>query len=172
MHTTILFWAIVKPLSFRKVKLSGRMRYIHLACIVIAVVLPILSSLIPLRDGFVTVQSPSFVCFSRSSSHVYYWLVLPVSVIMTTSSSMLVVLFWILFKVCSDISHRDDKGHSVPRFEKEWDEIWYVNSGFVITKFTISHCMASWLWPIGEKTTTFYNFFCNGCYVTFAISRN
>lgn len=75
------------------------MLYIHIATVVFALVLPLVSGLVPLKDGFIATDYPTVACLGRNINHIYYLFILPVSVFLTIASSLLVILFWILSKV-------------------------------------------------------------------------
>ena len=98
-YCAFLFWAIVYPLSFRRRKLSGQIRYMHVISVALAVILPLLTGLLPLKDGFVTTQYPTITCLPRSTDYVYAVFVLPVCTLLACAMSLMAVVFWVLCKV-------------------------------------------------------------------------
>ena len=95
-HTII---AITGPFTFRTLKLSGHMRYIHIASIVLAFLLPLVPSLVPVKDGYIPAGFPAYICWSRNLDLLYYFQILPFSVISTVVSSLQLLLVWIILKV-------------------------------------------------------------------------
>ena len=75
------------------------MHYLHAASIVLAILLPLPSGLVFLKDGFVTLEHPTFICFGRNTEYTYYALILPASILLGMATILLVISFWILFKV-------------------------------------------------------------------------
>lgn len=75
------------------------MHYIHIASIVLAVLVPLPSGLVPLKDGYVTTEYPTILCISRNVDYIYGLFIAPVSVSLAVSTSLQLVLFWILLKV-------------------------------------------------------------------------
>ena len=99
IHTMSLFWAVRWPYSFRRVKVAGRLRYVHALSIALALLLPA-TTLIQLKDGYIATAYPTLVCIGRDTSTIYYFLVMPLSIILAVTSILKVLIFWILLKVC------------------------------------------------------------------------
>lgn len=99
MHTIFLFWAVVFPFSYRQFRASGRGRYAHVICVILAVFMPLIGPCIQLKDGYRNTSSPAYACAARDLDVTYYTTVLPVSFAVGITSSLLVVLLWIIFKV-------------------------------------------------------------------------
>ena len=99
LHTVFLFWAVVFPFSYRRLKLSGRIRYAHIFCVVLAVVIPLPAALVHLKDGYNSLTTPTLACTGRNADYTYYTYVLPVSIILCVTSCLLVVIIWIIFNV-------------------------------------------------------------------------
>ena len=99
LHAIFLFWAVVFPFNYRQLKLSGRMRYAHIICIVLAVVIPLPAGLVHLKDGYVAAFTPTIICTGRNTDYTYYTIVIPLSIIMCILSCLLLVIVWTIFKV-------------------------------------------------------------------------
>ena len=99
LHTVFLFWAVVFPFSYRSLKISGRIRYAHIFCVVLAVVIPLPAALIHLKDGHNSIYTPTLVCAGRNADYTYYTFVLPVSIIQCVISCLLVGIIWTIFNV-------------------------------------------------------------------------
>ncbi len=99
LHAFLLFFGVAFPLKYREIKISGRLRYAHIISVLLALLIPLPSALIPLKDGFLNTRNPIVACFGRNSDHIYYTFVLPVSFILGVASCLLMLTFWMIFKV-------------------------------------------------------------------------
>ena len=75
------------------------MRYAHITCVLLALILPIVSALAPLKDGFVITRNPTLVCLAFNADYTYYFIVLPLSISFAVASCLLILTFWMIFKV-------------------------------------------------------------------------
>ena len=98
-HALGLCWGIVFPFHYRRFKIEGRIKYIHVITVVLGLVLPAISALVPLIDGYTITPSPIDRCVGRNEIIIFFTTILPISVLMAVSSSVLIILFWIIFKV-------------------------------------------------------------------------
>ena len=101
LHAVFLFWGIKYPFSYRQLKILKRVRYAHVISIILAVVIPLPAGLIHLKDGYIASSNPSFACTGRNLDFTYYTFVLPISIVVGTTSCLLVLILWSIFKVCS-----------------------------------------------------------------------
>ena len=99
LHAVFLFYAVVFPFSYRRLKLSGRIRYAHIFCVVLALVIPLPAALIHLKDGHNSIYTPTLVCAGRNTDYTYYTFVLPLSIILCVTSCLLVGIIWTIFNV-------------------------------------------------------------------------
>ena len=99
LHTTFLFWGVVFPFSYRELRVSGRIRYAHIISVLLALIVPLLGALAPLKDGYVITRNPTLACQGRNSDHTYYTFILPATITLCITSCLLAVTFWTLFKV-------------------------------------------------------------------------
>lgn len=94
-----LMWAVTCPHSYARSKEAGHLRLLHSLSVVVALVIPIVASLIQLEVGFRRVGVPPIVCLGRNESYLYYALSLALSVVGVVPSAGLVVIGWMLIKV-------------------------------------------------------------------------
>ena len=99
LHTVFLYWGVAFPISYRQFKISERIRYAHITCVVVAVVIPIPGGLIHLKDGFIAVGNPSSVCVGRNLDYSFYTFVIPISVTLAANICLVVLTIWTIFKV-------------------------------------------------------------------------
>lgn len=110
LHTVFLYWAVAFPFSYRQFKISGRICYTHIICVVLAVVIPIPGGLVHLKDGYITAGNPATVCVGRNLDYTYYTFIIPISVTLAMMSCLLVLTIWTIFKVQSDIARSRREG--------------------------------------------------------------
>lgn len=97
LFAVILFWGVRFPFSYRKVKTTGNIRYVHIASIVLAVFFPLVAVLVNLRDGYtISVDSPH-ICIGRDLNYSYYTFLLPLTIALGATSFLLVLIFWTIF---------------------------------------------------------------------------
>ena len=99
LNSMFLFWSVAFPISYRQFKISERIRYTHIICVVVAVVIPIPGGLVHLKDGFIFVGNPAGPCVGRNSDYNFYLFVLPISITLMIVSCLLVLTIWTIFKV-------------------------------------------------------------------------
>ena len=102
LHSIFLFWSLIFPFNYRRLRISGKSRYAHIISVLVALILPLLGALVPLKEGYFSSRSPTLACIARNADYIYYFLVLPISIILCISSCLLVITFWKIFKV-SDV---------------------------------------------------------------------
>ncbi len=102
LHAVFLFWGLIFPFNYRLLRVSGRVRYAHIISVLVAMIIPVIGALVPLKDGYLSSRNPTLVCIARNADYAYYFLVLPMSIILGITSCLMVVTFWIIFKVISE----------------------------------------------------------------------
>ena len=110
-HVAVLFWKIKFPFRARSLDQSNRTKYIHIACILISLFLPLLPILVTIVNnldeprlgtvGFTMTRFPPLLCTSIDSNATFYALVLPVIFIMDTGLALLIIMLWSIHKVCN-----------------------------------------------------------------------
>ena len=98
-HTLGLCWGIVFPFHYRRFKAEGRIKYIHITSVILALVLPAISALLHLVNGYSIGPGQIGVCMGRSIAITYFATLLPLSVILPMNTSALVIIFWKILKV-------------------------------------------------------------------------
>ena len=99
-YICVLFWATVHPFHFRNFKATGRLTYVHVISTILGFLLPCVPAFITLGTGYELTSIPPIVCGPANGDVAAYALLLPVSILAACSVSMLVVIFWIIMKVC------------------------------------------------------------------------
>lgn len=113
-HAGGLCWGVAFPFHFRRFKAQKQIKYIHITTIIATLFLPLVPALLHLDEGYGVANTPSTVCFGRNVAVTYFTLILPLSVILAIATSILVIMFWIIFKVnlpkpnirCDTMSYR------------------------------------------------------------------
>ena len=105
LHAVFLLWGVRRPFSYQRFKNSGRIVYAHIVSVILGVIVPIPSALLPLIDGYVVTATPTIACAGRNLDITYYTFILPMSVTLGTTSCLLVLIVWTIFKV-RRIGHR------------------------------------------------------------------
>ena len=83
-------------------KLYEKKKIIHLLVVLLALLFPVIPVIASFSTGgFVNISQPPDVCVSRSSEAAYYTLALPISVIMATGISLLLIVMVMVIKVIS-----------------------------------------------------------------------
>ena len=98
-HSLGLFWSVVFPLHLRKFRAEKKIKYIHVTTVLIALFLPLVPALLHLIRGYSLGNTPTIFCLGRSITVTFYSFILPLSLISGIVTSLLVILFWIIFKV-------------------------------------------------------------------------
>ena len=100
--TLAIFWAITFPFHYERFKASGRLKYFHITAVVLAITLPAIPALALLRDGYHISRFP--FCTGRSLNTIFYGFVLPFSILCGTTTTLMVIASWNMFKVCQIIN--------------------------------------------------------------------
>ena len=120
-HTSALLWKVKFPLHARSYDNAGKTKYIHMACVIVGVVVPLLPIVALMADYALEVQSnavlqaanvtfmsgglgftlsrfPPIFCHGTSSV-MFYGLALPLILIFFVGITELVLLFAVVHKV-------------------------------------------------------------------------
>ena len=79
--------------------MEKKLKYFHITTVLLALLLPILPSLIHLNDGYIKANMRTTLCFGRSPAVTFFALILPLSGLMAVATSALVTVFWKILKV-------------------------------------------------------------------------
>ncbi len=109
-HVSVLFWKIKFPFQARSFDMSKRVNYIHVACIFVSLLVPLIPILVTIGNnldedlvgtvGFTLTRFPPLLCTSVDSNATFYALVLPIILIMDIGLTLLLLMVWIVHKVC------------------------------------------------------------------------
>lgn len=122
-HTSTLFWKVVFPFHSRSFEVSGRIKYIHITCIVMGIVLPFIPIITSMSKfaadvqrrsdnttssthlflegglGFGTIRVPAILCTGTDRDAVFYTQVLPIDLILAVGCTLLLIIIWSIHKV-------------------------------------------------------------------------
>ena len=98
-HALGLCWGLVFPFHYRTFKAEGKIKYIHITTVIIALLVPSLPALLYLKSGYAALFTPTRVCTGRSLTVTYFAFLLPSSIILATTTFALGVVFWTILKV-------------------------------------------------------------------------
>ena len=113
-HVLALFWFLKFPFHARRYKAMHQMKYIHLTCVVIGVLVPFLPIIATMSQfahgksaaeaargglGFGITRFPSLLCSGRDEKTTFYALVVPIIVIIMIGMTFLILAFRIILKV-------------------------------------------------------------------------
>lgn len=124
-HTTTLFWKIRFPFHARSFEVARRTKYIHAACILAALIVPLVPIIASVVDNAVEMQSstssnisflegglgygltrfPPILCTPTDADVTFYSVVLPIDISLMIGCTLLVIMFWIVHKVSSRDSY-------------------------------------------------------------------
>ena len=110
LDAVFFFWAIVAPFSYQQFKLSGKTRIAHIISVLLGLLVPLPSGLLPLVDGHVMSFSRILYCTPANSNYMYYTLTLPLSIFAGISTFIMIYTTWTIFKVavsCGSYMARD-----------------------------------------------------------------
>ena len=98
-HSLGLFWSVAFPLHLRKFRAEKKLKYVHVTTVLVTLFLPLVPALLHLIRGYSLGNTPTVVCLGRSIAVTFYSFILPLSIVSAIVTSLLVILFWIIFKV-------------------------------------------------------------------------
>lgn len=87
----------------RRFKTEGRIKYIHIITLIVGLILPAIIALVPLIDGYTIALNPVDDCIAKNIAITFFTTILPLSVLMAINSTVLIILFWTIFKVTSHL---------------------------------------------------------------------
>lgn len=96
-HGLGLTWGLVFPFHYRRFKTGGKLKYIHAITVTLGLVLPAISALLPLIEGYTLNQTTN--CVGRNRAVTFFITILPISVLLAVASTSLIILLWTIFKV-------------------------------------------------------------------------
>ena len=102
---SVIFWGVQFPLHSQSFRMAHGTKYIHLTCVVLALVLPLVPVLTnKFKGGYTMGRFPPILCFGRDADATFYSLVLPLDIILGVGSNLLLFIFRKIHKVGKDPS--------------------------------------------------------------------
>ncbi len=108
-HVSVLFWKIKNPLQARYFDKSNRVCYIHIACVLLSLLVPLIPILVTIGNnlddnligtaGFTITRFPPLLCTSIDPNTTFYAFVLPIILMVDIGLTLLLLLVWIVHKV-------------------------------------------------------------------------
>lgn len=93
-HTTVIFWGIMRPIQYRQMCDSGKMKYIHLTMVFTGLILPLVATLIcHWTGGFGINLLLHYSCHSKNISAIRYSVYIPLNVIVIIGTGLLLIIF-------------------------------------------------------------------------------
>ena len=104
-HEVSLFWGICFPFHARSFQTAHRTKYVHITMVAVGLVLPALSVIVTFTtgdpSGFGLTRFPPILCTGLQRDSTFYSLVLPINILLATGIPLLIIIFWIIHKVCT-----------------------------------------------------------------------
>ena len=92
-------------LTFTK-KLRTHSKVVHIAVVSTCILLSILGPIVTLaKYKYVVIRVPALTCTPDDLDLIFYSLILPCVLLIATSTSFLVLLFWTVYKVCIVVAY-------------------------------------------------------------------
>ena len=121
-HTTAFFWKAKFPFQARSFEMLGRIKYLHISCVALGIVVPLTPVIALMADFALEVQSnevlqaenvtfisgglgftmgrfPPTLCYGYSSSVIFYTNVVPIILILSVGLTELILVFALIQKV-------------------------------------------------------------------------
>ena len=103
-HEISLFWGIRFPFHAKSFETAHRTKYVHITMVAVGLVLPALPVIVTFTtgdpSGFGLTRFPPILCTGLQRDSTFYSLVLPINILMATGIPLLIIIFWIIHKVC------------------------------------------------------------------------
>ncbi len=116
LHVSSMFMTVVFPYRTRALRISKKLTYIHVACVLVGLFLPAIpivaamshhaveakpGAMLQGRLGFGLVSSPPFLCNGIDADVTFYSLILPNIILVQIGITMLILTIWYVHKVRS-----------------------------------------------------------------------
>ena len=113
-HVLSLFWKVKFPFHSRAFQMANHVKYIHITCVVIGVIFPLLPVVATMSQyahgkstaevakgglGFGITRFPPLLCTGRHGDTTFYSLILPILTILMIGIPIVIIIFWIIHKV-------------------------------------------------------------------------
>ena len=99
--TVVAFWGVMFPFRYRMFKDAGHLKYLYIPIVIVGTILPCVPAFINLEYGYLFKTNRPLACEGANRDILLYCYLIPVSVLTGVSVSMIILVFWKLFKVGS-----------------------------------------------------------------------
>jgi len=97
----ITFWGVLFPFRYKLFKEAGHLQYLNHAMVIVGAILPCVPAFVNLQYGYQFRTIRPLACEGANRDIFLYCYLIPVSVLTGVAVSMLILVFWKLFKVGS-----------------------------------------------------------------------
>ena len=114
-HILSLFWGVKFPFHYRSYQQSGRVKYVHVATVVVGILIPLIPAFLPFAlNGYgYSIRVPPVFCVPIDISLFVYPVALPVGMLSLFST----VLFLIVFRSISKVIVITKQHFKVPTYQ-------------------------------------------------------
>ena len=101
-HILAVFWKVRFPFHSRYYDKTKRTRYIHISCIILAIIVPTIAPItISLEGGFIMTRFPPIACVGREADASFYSIVFPITLMYAAGTTFLLAILWRIRRVSS-----------------------------------------------------------------------
>ena len=116
-HIVAVFWGTKFPFHAKSFQRKGHFKYVHAAMLITSIVLPFVPvAVVQGTGGSTLAQIPAFLCSARSPEAFFYSFILPVSIIVATGLSLVVLIFQVIVHVTQTQTQRNGTQDDQVRF--------------------------------------------------------
>ncbi len=116
LHVSFIFLSIAFPYRTRALRISKKLTYIHVACILVGLFLPVIpviavmshnavevksGAMLQGRLGFGLIAFPPYLCLGIDADVTFYSIILPNIILIQIGVTMLILTIWYVHKVRS-----------------------------------------------------------------------
>ena len=106
MSVSVLFWKIHFPFHARYYEERNKIRYIHIVCVVVALILPATAPVtLAVKGGFTLASFPPVICVGRDFGAIYYSSSFPTTLSWALCTTLLLFIFWRIRRVYGVQTH-------------------------------------------------------------------
>ena len=98
LHILSVFWAVMFPFHARSFERKGYLKYVHFTMLAIALILPCESVAAAFASGGYK-RFPPIMCYPNSTDVIQYGTIFPISIMVASSLSLVVVILWRIIKL-------------------------------------------------------------------------
>ena len=100
LNITAIFWKVQFPFHSRDYDKTGQTKYVHIVCVLTAIILPVFAPVIILfKDGYTIPRFPPNICVGRDVSVNFYAVVGPTTLLFAVGTTILLLILWRIRRV-------------------------------------------------------------------------